>query len=212
LSLSSLCYAQRMTRALGVRNLEYAQADILKLGAVDRRFDVIESVGVLHHLDDPEAGWRALLSLLRPNGLMLVGLYSRLARRDVALARDFIAQRGYRPSADDIRRCRQELLALDDDAPVKNVTKFWDFYTISTCRDLLFHVQERQFAIPEIKAFLARNGLTFIGFVVDPAVQQHYRLRFAHDAAMTDLDCWSALEAESPLIFTNMYQFWVQKS
>jgi hypothetical protein len=28
---------------------------------------------------------------------------------------------------------------------------------------------------------------------------------------MTDLDCWSALEAESPLTFTNMYQFWVQK-
>jgi Flp pilus assembly protein TadD/SAM-dependent methyltransferase len=212
LSLSSLCYARRMTRALGVRNVEYAQADILKLGAVDRRFDVIESVGVLHHLADPEAGWQALLSLLRPNGLMLVGLYSRFARRDIALARDFIAQRGYGPTADDIRRCRQELLALDDDAPVKNVTKFWDFYTISTCRDLLFHVQERQFAIPEIKAFLARNGLTFIGFVVDPAVQQHYRVRFPHDATMTDLDCWSALEAESPLIFTNMYQFWVQKS
>ena len=212
LSLSSLCYARRMTRMLGVRNLEYAQADILELGAVDRRFDVIEAVGVLHHLADPEAGWRALLSLLRPNGLMLVGLYSRIARRDIALGRDFIAQRGYRPTADEIRRCRQELLALDDAAPVKNVTKFWDFYTISTCRDLLFHVQEGQFAIPEIKAFLVRNGLTFIGFMVDPAVQQHYRARFPHDAAMTDLDCWSALEAESALIFTNMYQFWLQKS
>jgi tetratricopeptide (TPR) repeat protein/SAM-dependent methyltransferase len=211
LSLSSLCYARRMTRALGVQNLEYAQADILKLGAVDRRFHVIESVGVLHHLADPQEGWRALLSLLRPNGLMLVGLYSRLARRDIGLARDFIAQRGYRPTAGDIRRCRQELLVLDDDAPVKNVTKFWDFYTISTCRDLLFHVRERQFAIPEIKAFLAQNGLTFIGFVIDPAVQQYYQVRFPHDAAMTNLDCWSALEVESPLIFTNMYQFWVQK-
>jgi Flp pilus assembly protein TadD/SAM-dependent methyltransferase len=212
LSLSSLCYARRMARALGVQNLEYAQADILRLGAIDRRFDVIESVGVQHHLADPEAGWRTLLSLLRQNGLMLVGLYSRFARRDIALARDFIAQRGYGATAGDIRRCRQELLALGDDAPVRNVTRFWDFYTISTCRDLLFHVQERQFAIPEIKAFLARNGLTFIGFMIDPAVQQHYRVRFPHDAAMTDLDCWSALEAESPLIFTNMYQFWVQKS
>jgi tetratricopeptide (TPR) repeat protein/SAM-dependent methyltransferase len=212
LSLSSLCYARRMTRALGVPNLEYAQADILKLGALDRRFDVIEAVGVLHHLADPEAGWRTLLSLLRPNGLMLVGLYSRFARRDIALAREFIARRGYRPTAGDIRRCRQELLALEDDAPVKNVARFWDFYTVSTCRDLLFHVQEQQFAIPEIKAFLTRNGLTFIGFMIDPAVQHHYRVRFPHDAAMTDLDCWGALEAESPLIFTNMYQFWVQKS
>jgi tetratricopeptide (TPR) repeat protein/SAM-dependent methyltransferase len=210
LSLSSLCYARRMTRALGVPNLEYAQADILRLSAIDRRFDVIEAVGVLHHLADPEAGWRALVSLLRPNGLMLVGLYSKFARREIALARDFIAQRGYGPTAEDIRRCRQELLALDGDAPLKNVIKFWDFYTTSTCRDLLFHVQERQFTVPQIKAFLVRNGLTFIGFMIDPSVQQHYRVRFSHDAAMTDLDCWSALEAENPLIFTNMYQFWVQ--
>jgi SAM-dependent methyltransferase len=211
LSLSSLCYARRMTRALSVPNLEYAQADILKLCEIDRRFDVIESVGVLHHLVDPEAGWRALASLLRPNGLMLVGLYSRFARRQIALARDFIAQRGFGPTADGIRRCRQELLALDDDAPLKNVTKFWDFYATSTCRDLLFHVQEHQFTIPDVKAFLARNGLIFIGFMIDPTVQQHYRVRFPHDAAMTDLDCWSALEVENPLIFTNMYQFWVQK-
>jgi 2-polyprenyl-3-methyl-5-hydroxy-6-metoxy-1,4-benzoquinol methylase len=58
-------YARLMTRVLAVQNLEYAQADILKLGTVDRRFDGIEAVGVLHHLADPEAGWRALGSLLR---------------------------------------------------------------------------------------------------------------------------------------------------
>jgi hypothetical protein len=127
------------------------------------------------------------------------------------LARDFIAQRGYGHTTDDVRGCRQELLALDDDAPLKTVTKFWDFYTISSCRDLLFHVQEHQFTISDIKAFLVQNGLNFIGFIIDPATQQHYRMRFPHDAAMTDLDCWSELEAENPLIFTNMYQFWVQK-
>ena len=40
------------------------------------RFDLIESDGVLHHLADPCAGWRVLLSLLRPGGLMCIGLYS----------------------------------------------------------------------------------------------------------------------------------------
>ncbi len=43
LSLTSLAYALRKTRELGVPNLEYAQADILKLGAIGRTFDVIES-------------------------------------------------------------------------------------------------------------------------------------------------------------------------
>ena len=212
LSLASLAYARRMTRALGVTNVDYAQADILGLGGLDRSFDAIESAGVLHHLADPLAGWRVLLSLLRPNGLMFIGLYSRRARHAVNLARELIAQRGYGDTAAGVRACRQEIMGLPDDSPLKAVTRFGDFYTISNCRDLLFHVQEHQFEIQDIKAFLAGNGLTFIGFQADPAVQQLYQTRFPHDPAMIDLDCWSALEADNPLIFTNMYQFWVQKA
>ena len=64
---------------------------------------MIETAGVLHHLADPAAGWRLLLSLLRPNGLMFVGLYSVTARRSLTAARAQIAARGYRATADDIR-------------------------------------------------------------------------------------------------------------
>ena len=48
--------------------IEFAQADLLELGAIGRTFDVVECSGVLHHLADPFAGWRALLPLLRPGG------------------------------------------------------------------------------------------------------------------------------------------------
>jgi 2-polyprenyl-3-methyl-5-hydroxy-6-metoxy-1,4-benzoquinol methylase len=60
--------------AVGRSNIEYGQADILKLGSLGRSFDLIESSGVLHHLADPLAGWRVLLSLLRPGGFMMIGL------------------------------------------------------------------------------------------------------------------------------------------
>jgi SAM-dependent methyltransferase len=40
-------------------------------------FGFISSLGVLHHLDDPEAGFRGLVKLLRPGGSILVYLYSR---------------------------------------------------------------------------------------------------------------------------------------
>src|SRR5215203_4748463 len=95
LSLTSLSYAIRKTRALGLKNIEYGQADILKLGAIGRSFDLIESSGVLHHLADPAQGWGVLLSLLRPGGFMHIWLYSALARADIRAARAFIAQRGY---------------------------------------------------------------------------------------------------------------------
>ena len=50
LSLSSLAYARRMARDLQVDCIEFAQADILQLTTLERRFDFIISTGVLHHL------------------------------------------------------------------------------------------------------------------------------------------------------------------
>ncbi len=164
LSLSSLCYAKRKTPPDVADRIEYAQADILKLGTLDRSFDMIDSSGVLHHMADPLAAWGTLLTLLRPHGFMRVALYSQIGRREINAARAFIAERGYRSTSDDIRRCRQDLL----NSPFKGVATAGDFFSISECRDLLFHVQEQQLTIPEIKSFIAEHGLTFIGFEFEP--------------------------------------------
>ncbi len=77
LSLSSLGYAQRKTRELGLENIEFAQADITRLGTVKRTFDLITSMGVLHHLADPLTGLRQLLSLLRPGAVIRLGSTAR---------------------------------------------------------------------------------------------------------------------------------------
>jgi SAM-dependent methyltransferase/Tfp pilus assembly protein PilF len=209
LSRASLAYAARKSREAGVRNIEYRQADILNLGSLDASFDLIEASGVLHHMGDPRQGWRTLLPLLRPNGVMNIGLYSALARADVRTTRALIAERGYTGTANDIRRCRQELLSYADGTPFKNATRYDDFFTIGECRDLLFHVQEHQFTIPEIKDFLAESPLRFLGFA--GPVTRAYRNRFPEDRTLTDLDRWHLFETENPMAFVNMYQFWVQK-
>jgi tetratricopeptide (TPR) repeat protein/SAM-dependent methyltransferase len=209
LSLASLAHAKRKTVELGLVNIEFAQGDILELGDLGRRFDVIESVGVLHHLRDPLKGWRILIGLLRPGGFMRIGLYSALARQGVSAARALIASRGYRETAHDIRHFRQEFLNLDDDAPGKSLARSLDFFATSSCRDLFFHVEEHCTTIPEIKEFLAANDLAFIGF--DGPMRAEYAERFPADLAMTDLDCWHQFETEHPSAFLRMYQFWVQK-
>ena len=81
LSLASLAYAARMTAQFGISNIAYAQADILELGSLGRRFAIVECSGVLHHLDNPMAGWRVLVDLMEPDGLMKISLYSQTARR-----------------------------------------------------------------------------------------------------------------------------------
>jgi tetratricopeptide (TPR) repeat protein/SAM-dependent methyltransferase len=210
LSLTSLAYATRKTRELERGNIEYAQADILQFGSLGRSFDLIESAGVLHHLADPLAGWRVLLSLLRPGGFMTLGLYSEIARADIVETRAFIAERGYRATAADIRRCRQDLLAAG--ARFGNVTASGDFFSMSGCRDLLFHVQEQRLTIPRIAGFIAENDLAFLGFDLDHVTQRRYLTRFPHDPTMIDLASWDAFEREHPATFCGMYQFWVQKN
>lgn len=91
LSLSSLSYAARKTQELGLKNIRYAQADILALKP-SMTFDVIDSSGVLHHLGDPLKGWRNLAGLLRPSGLMHIGLYSAIARKNINALREYLAK------------------------------------------------------------------------------------------------------------------------
>ncbi len=209
LSVSSLCYAQRKTLELGVTNIEYAQADILNLGSIGREFDVIASVGVLHHLADPAKGLDALLPLLRPGGFMRLGLYSEIARRDVVAAREYIAERGYGSAPTDIRRCRQEL--IDDPVRFGRLMSRRDFYGISECRDLLFHVEEHRFTLPQVEELLSGAGLQFVGFLLEPHVLHAYRAAFPDDASMTRLRSWSDFEHRFPDTFTGMYRFWVHK-
>ncbi|MHC1710959.1 MAG: tetratricopeptide repeat protein [Solidesulfovibrio sp.] len=211
LSLSSLCYAKRKTQELGVTSIDYAQADIMKLGSLDRSFDVIESSGVLHHLADPFAGWRVLQSLLRPNGFMRIGLYSKLARRGISLAKQLIAAKGHGTRAETIRKKRQKIIEQYDAATYGNIF-LDDFFSLSGCRDLLFHVQEHCLTLLDIKAFLTDNALQFIGFDIAPQVLDDYKLSFPEDHAATDLSNWHYYELEHPDTFMEMYQFWVQKT
>ena len=211
LSLTSLCYAERKTRELGLKNIEYAQADVLQIKDIGRAFDVIVVTGVLHHLADPMAGWRALLSVLRPEGVMQVGMYSKLARKNVGAAQAFVSQRGYVASDRDIRRCRRELVELDDKKILPNLANTADFYSLSGCRDLLFNVQEHQMTLLEIDHFLSENSLRFLGFNVESWVLRQFRQRFSWNEAVNDLKLWHAFEVSNPATFIRMYQFWVQK-
>jgi tetratricopeptide (TPR) repeat protein/SAM-dependent methyltransferase len=212
LSLTSLCYALRKTDELGLNNLEYGQADLLLLGSIGRRFEIVEAMGVLHHLADPAAGLRVLVALLRPYGLIRLGLYSERARRGIVGLRDHLAARGYSVVPEDIRPCRQSLLAEADPLIRRQLAQWTDMASTSECRDLLFPVQEHRFALPQVRRWLDRFGLTFIGFDTEPDVRRLFQARFPDPRAEADFRLWDQFEKESPDTFRGMYQFWAQKA
>ena len=212
LSRASLAYAVRQAQMLGQDNVTFAQADILELGGLAERFDLIESSGVLHHMADPIAGWRVLRGLMKPRGLMRIGLYSAHARRRWDSLRASIPVGANAEGVNDfIRGRRASLLANPPDGGAAVVLRIADFYSLSGCRDLLFHTSEMHFTAPEIADALASLDLTFLGFEnLSPAVTEAFGRRFPAPGADRDLAHWDAFERDNPDTFIAMYQFWCQ--
>ena len=209
LSLASLAYAQRKSKELGFTNIDYLQADILNLRQMCKEFDVIESAGVLHHMDEPMAGWRVLVDLLKPGGLMRIGLYSELARHHIVRVRKEISALRVGKSEADIRNFRQSL-AESHDENHQTLTTLNDFFSLSTLRDLIFHEQEHRFTLPQIKNCLNELGLKFCGFENKDVISS-FRELHGSETDIYDLELWHQFEESKPQAFIGMYQFWCQK-
>ena len=211
LSLSSLAYAKRKTNEFEIANIEYMQADILDLANLGKTFDVIESSGVLHHMEDPMAGWKVLADCLRPGGLMRIGLYSEFARTEIVKLRSDIQLHGVESTAKEIRLFRMHQIQNAGEAELPIAT-FRDFFSISELRDLLFHVQEHRFTTRQLKTSLDELGLDFCGFQMPSLeMKRNFQIENPGEEALFDLEKWHQHEQSAPNIFSGMYQFWCQK-
>jgi SAM-dependent methyltransferase len=212
LSLTSLAYAKRKIEELGYKNIEYLHADILQLKKLKRKFDIIESVGTLHHMKDPVKGLKVLLNILKPHGFLRLGLYSELARQSVVAAKELIKKRNYKNTSKDIRIFRQEIFNRKEDPIFEKITHYTDFYSTSMARDLLFHVQEHRFTIIQISKILKDLNLEFLGFDLKNFKSKiEYSKMFKNDKKNISLDNWHQFEINNPHTFIGMYQFWVRK-
>ena len=209
LSFSSLAYAKRKMEENGFNNIEFLQGDILNLNKLNRKFDIIECVGVLHHMKKPLDGLTTLLNLMRPNGVLKLGLYSEIAREQIIKARQFIEKNKFGSNIQDIRKCR-EMIKNHDDEVIQKIVKRYDFYSTSNTRDLIFHVQEHRFTIPQLSEIFKKFNLEFLGFT-NPDIKKKYIVNFPNDKNCTSLKNWYEFEKKNKEIFIGMYNFWVRK-
>ena len=209
LSLASLAYAKRKTVENKFTNIDYLQADIINLDCLEKKFHIIESVGVLHHMSEPMLGWRVLTNILKPGGLMNIGLYSELARQDIVSIRNEIKLLEVGTSDTDMRQFRQSMIESSK-VSHQRLAKSPDFFSLSTLRDLIFHVQEHRFTLPQIANCLEELGLKFCGFENKDIISD-FRIFYGKESDIYDLELWHQYEENSPKTFGGMYQFWCQK-
>ncbi|MFM1799123.1 MAG: hypothetical protein RLZZ117_1401 [Cyanobacteriota bacterium] len=197
---------ERLRRSGGrerVRELRIERRSLLDLGE-EGPFDAINSVGVLHHLAQPEAGLKALAERLAPGGLLHLFLYAEAGRWEIhrtqralgllgagtgakglSLGRELLRQL---PATNRLRRHHEERWALDTVADAN----FADMY---------LHPQETSFTVASLLAFINEARLRLAGFsnpeVWDPArLLSGELLERARD--LPERQQWELVEALDP--------------
>ena len=221
LSKPSLKVAKRQFLALGIRNVVLWQCDLTTL---EGQFDVIESVGVLHHLPDPAVGFKAMKRLLAPKGTLVLGLYSRMARRSIPVIRHLARNANYEQFRTFLTG--GEMASPGEEGHVEKARFQREFLTEfsissrSTFEDLLLHPVEHVFELPQLEELLAEVGLKITGVRVPPGIKgvaerwQPFFMPQRREVPgwphMPLLAFLHRIETEiHPLLFTNMYVFTV---
>lgn len=209
LSRTSIAYAMRQAKELGyLPRIDFLHGDLMQVGKLGKKFDFIASSGVLHHLKDPDKGLEAIRACLKPGGRMSLSLYSRPAR-DFVLnpASDYIREKGYSASVDDIRQFRRDLFTMTVDNPILRCTTAADFFNLAECNDLLFHVQEHRYTLFEFKDFAARHNLEPFQVFLTPEKIKAFRETFP-DKDLMDFDALTTFEEKFPKSFVEMYKIY----
>jgi len=210
LSRRSLSYGMRMAQDLGVGTITFQQGDILDLAQAPASFDVATSTGVLHHMDDPVAGLRAIGQAVRPGGVVRVALYSERARSPVVAAHRLIREQGLKATPDGVRAFRAQVLAAPSESALAALKTSDDLYSLSGCRDLAFHAHERRFTPPQVADLVGAAGMTLAGFDAPPPAMDAFHSAFGARADPLDLRLWDRLEVQEPFLFAGMYAVWCQ--
>jgi SAM-dependent methyltransferase len=96
LTMASLKLAAAAAARFGVTSARFVESDLNRPGLRAGAFDVVVSLGVLHHTPDPAAAFARIVPLARSGGMVVVGLYNAVARIPLQLRRLVAQVTGYR--------------------------------------------------------------------------------------------------------------------
>jgi SAM-dependent methyltransferase len=186
-----------------VEELRVEQCSLLDLQG-EGPFDYINSVGVLHHLRQPQAGLTALAGMLAPGGLLHLFLYADGGRWEIHRTQQALQLLGVGHGASGLRLGRELLATLPETNRLRrHHEQRWALDTVADANfaDMYLHPQECSYSIDGLMAFVAGSGLRFAGFsnpeVWDPArLLQGELLQRAQQ--LNDLERWRLVEALDP--------------
>jgi SAM-dependent methyltransferase len=190
----------------GRRNVRFVKGDLLDPAIAPGPFHFIDSFGVLHHLDDPAAGLRALESRLVPGGILRVMLYGRYARREAESIRHAVKLIGIR----DMAELKRLLAKAKPGGRLREyLDASWEARSDSGLADLFLHPCVHTYRIDEFLALVEQTRLQSLlfahaGALADP-VAENERLRELdrRRETPTNIICYLGLDTKGPCPLDN---------
>ncbi len=169
-----LAEARAKARKLG--NIRFVTGSLLEAPELGE-FDYIDCCGVLHHLPDPAAGFRALRAALAPGGGMGFMVYAPYGRSGVYPLQEAFGAlfEGLEPGAR-LKAARKLVEALPEGHPFRGNPNLGDHHASDAgFYDLLLHSQDRAFDVTQLGEMLAATGWQLSGFTM-PALYDLARI------------------------------------
>jgi len=161
ISDTSLQSTANHLKSMGRENVRLEKLPIEEIATLGLDFDLIISTGVLHHLADPDAGLKALTGVLRPEGSMFLMLYGKHGRTGVYMLQEMFRRLGITPSTvtrKDLKNIRDLVQSLPPAHPFAG-GGYVDHLSDEGLVDLLLHMQDRAYSLPDIYDFLDQAEL-----------------------------------------------------
>ncbi len=165
---ASLGQARALRDQLGLEGVTYLRGNLFELPLQPGSFDVVCCLGVLHSTADPRAGFRGLVRLLKPGGLILVGLYNNYGRLTLSIKQRLVAGQGM---PEDVEVIRRRLAGqLPEAAEEPDLGKLRSWYA-----DQFLHPHELTISLEQVGRWFRAEGIEPLGCSPDPRLFARFR-------------------------------------
>ena len=165
ISPASLESTGELKQKYDLNNLTLQQLPVENVAELDHQFDLIMCTGVLHHLADPDAGLRALRSVLKPDGAMFLMVYGLYGRAGIYLIQEYCRRLGIGTSEQDLTELISVVQELPEFHPLLEAQGgSRQFPNHPMTADALLNPRDRAYSVPQLFEFIEGNGLRLTRF------------------------------------------------
>jgi len=161
-SETSIRHTEGLKKQHDLGNLQVHLLAIERVGELGLSFDQIVCTGVLHHLEDPDAGLRALGDVLKPDGAMQLMVYAPYGRAGIYMLQEFCRRLRVRANDTGIRDLIRALELLPAGHPLQCLlTQAPELRDEAAIADALLHPQDRAYSVLQFFQLIEKAGLRF---------------------------------------------------